>query len=345
MAIPYDPKIHGEVQADPRKQKLVEAAHSEAGMRGDAVELAQSVESAEISSTTDDEVYGKIVETYDPPEGFVFVEPSTYDIPSGYIEYDPDVHGIVVDGSDDDFDVGATRPSNPPVKDTVVAQLGDFVSKGESPDFGKQEDASSEYDVVFGYGKFGLPNKPLSQMSLAAAYEFGRTQIYATKGKIGRNDDLGTSAIGKYQFTRPTIRDIINQNKDLFGADFKTLAPDRSVKFDADFQEKLFLGLLRMEGLEEYKAGKITADEFQNNLASRWQSIPNTSGQYLAGKRNGLSQDEVRNLLSQLVAEKPVVEGAVADVTGMTKPKAGELFIGNDNTLYRISESGQLEEV
>jgi hypothetical protein len=64
------------------------------------------------------------------------------------------------------------------------------------------------YDTVYGNGKYGAPEKPVSSMTMGEAVDYGRnTLIPNTKGKIGAGADQGTSAVGAYQFTQATLSD------------------------------------------------------------------------------------------------------------------------------------------
>jgi hypothetical protein len=64
------------------------------------------------------------------------------------------------------------------------------------------------YDTVYGAGKFGTPDKPVSSMTMGEAVDFGRnTLIPATRGKVGAGPGQGTSAVGAYQFTQSTLSD------------------------------------------------------------------------------------------------------------------------------------------
>lgn len=66
----------------------------------------------------------------------------------------------------------------------------------------------SAYDTVYGSGKYGTPEKPVSSMTIGEAISFGRDKLIpATKGTIGQGADVGTSAVGAYQFTQATLSD------------------------------------------------------------------------------------------------------------------------------------------
>jgi hypothetical protein len=114
-------------------------------------------------------------------------------------------------------------------------------------------------DVVYGFGKFGSPSKPLSTLSIGEVQDFQRnTLIPKTRGKVGAGPDMGTGAVGTYQFTYGTLQEIAP----------KVLGPNwRNTTFTPDVQEQLAKALY-----EERKGG---------NLKDTWAGLPsNRPGQY-----------------------------------------------------------------
>ena len=114
-------------------------------------------------------------------------------------------------------------------------------------------------DVVYGFGEFGLPAKPLSQSTIGEVQDFQRkTLIPNTQGKVGKGPRIGTGAVGTYQFTYGTLQEIAP----------KVLGPNwRNTTFTADVQEQLAKALY-----EERKGG---------NLKDTWAGLPsNRPGQY-----------------------------------------------------------------
>lgn len=129
------------------------------------------------------------------------------------------------------------------------------------------------YDTVYGDtasgNKFGFqPPKPISQMTIGEATDYGKTtMIPATKGKIGRDDDLGTSAVGAYQFVSSTLPGV---GQKVFGAGWRDV-PMTPANQDA-MAKQLF---------EDGKSG---------NLQAVWEGLPNTR----AGAYKDYSWDQMR---------------------------------------------------
>ena len=114
-------------------------------------------------------------------------------------------------------------------------------------------------DVVYGFGEFGLPPKPISQSTIGEVQDFQRnTLIPKTRGKVGAGPREGTGAVGTYQFTYGTLKEYAP----------KVLGPDwRNIPFTADVQEQLAKALY-----EDRKSG---------NLKDTWAGLPsNRPGQY-----------------------------------------------------------------
>jgi hypothetical protein len=113
-------------------------------------------------------------------------------------------------------------------------------------------------DVVYGFGDYGLPDKPLSTMRMGDVQNFQKELINKTRGKVGAGPKKGTGAVGTYQFTYETLQDMAPK---VFGANW------RDKPFTADAQEKLAKALY-----EERKGG---------NLKDTWAGLPsNRPGQY-----------------------------------------------------------------
>ena len=114
-------------------------------------------------------------------------------------------------------------------------------------------------DVVYGFGEFGLPPKPISQSTIGEVQDFQRnTLIPKTRGKVGAGPREGTGAVGTYQFTYGTLKEYAP----------KVLGPNwRDTPFTADVQEQL--------------AKALYEDRKKGNLKDTWAGLPNNRpGQY-----------------------------------------------------------------
>lgn len=113
-------------------------------------------------------------------------------------------------------------------------------------------EAPHGYDTVYGNNQDKL-RKPLTQMSIAEVQE----------AQTEWSKRFGSSAAGRFQFMRNTLRDLI-----------KELSLDKSQLFSADLQDRLGFHLLKRRGYERFVAGKIGVTAFGRSLAQEWASLP-----------------------------------------------------------------------
>ena len=128
--------------------------------------------------------------------------------------------------------------------------------------------AESPYDVVLGHGKFALPEKQLSKMTLKEVIEFQNTLINESRGELkGVSETQGSSAVGKYQIMQKNLKAWIKRGE------FK-----EDDLFNKETQDAMFELLLEYTGYSKWEKNQITDDEFKNNLANIWASLPTTEG-------------------------------------------------------------------
>lgn len=132
-------------------------------------------------------------------------------------------------------------------------ELANVISSGESPKYG--------YDSWYGRGTrrgAPAPPKPPTQMTVREVLDW-----QAKSNPPGP----GTNAVGRYQIVNipnaPTMSEVVQQ---------MGLTGDEM--FDKTTQDKMFLHLLKKRGYEDFKKGKLTWDQFANNLAKEWASLP-----------------------------------------------------------------------
>ena len=76
-----------------------------------------------------------------------------------------------------------------------------------------------------------------------------------------------SSAVGRYQFIRKTLRGLVRQ----FGL-------SGGEKFGPALQDRFAVRLMEGRGLTRFLAGKISAEAFANGLAHEWASLPCIGG-------------------------------------------------------------------
>jgi hypothetical protein len=143
-------------------------------------------------------------------------------------------------------------------------------------------------DVVYGFGEFGSPSKPLSTLSIGEVQDFQRnTLIPKTRGQIGKGPRIGTGAVGTYQITYGTLQDYAPK---VLGSNW------RNATFTADVQEQI--------------AKAIYEDVKGENLKDTWAGLPsNRPGQY-----TNVPWEQVRDQIIQVESAGGPRGGAGAGV-------------------------------
>lgn len=135
------------------------------------------------------------------------------------------------------------------------------------------------------------------------------------------NAKWNSSAIGRYQIVRTTLRDI-KAKLNLAGSEL----------FDEAMQDRMACYLLGVRGIDKYLAGRLKEDTLINNLAQEWASLPTTAGKgHYAGQHTPITVARMRAVLAEVkrrhaegqpetvVVEKetvpPVVEEQVKEKT------------------------------
>lgn len=186
------------------------------------------------------------------------------------------VQEISADGGDIDFVQAAlaargrrTTPSQAPDKPT--ADILDMIGQSEG----------AGYDTLFGYSERKYGAVP-TQMTLR--------EVLDLQDRMA--SDLGSSAAGKYQIMRYTLRDAI-----------KALDLPLDTVFDEETQDRIATDyLLARRGYNEYRSGKLSKGKFLNNLAQEWASIPTASGEsfYVGDKMGNKASGAGRRLAATI---------------------------------------------
>ncbi|QWY83141.1 lysozyme-like protein [Rhizobium phage RHph_X2_24] len=144
-------------------------------------------------------------------------------------------------------------------------------------------DKGDGYNETLAYGKYTGGNVSLVTMTL--------DQVDALQTKMLQHPDnkLNSSACGRYQIVRTTLRQIREQ-LNLAGSEL----------FDADMQDRLGCYLLGVRGIDKYLAGRLKEDTLINNLAKEWASLPTTKGVgYYGGQHAAVGVLAVRERLAE----------------------------------------------
>lgn len=151
----------------------------------------------------------------------------------------------------DDFSSVVEEELDVVQKSSDATPMLDLISAAEGTD------AENSYNITLGYGQFLDGAQPdLTNMTLNEVREV-QSAILSHP-----DNDLDSSAVGRYQITRTTLDDLKRQLK---------LSGDE--KFTPELQDKLAQALLERRGLSKFKSGEISKEEFQRNLSKEWEGF------------------------------------------------------------------------
>ena len=178
-------------------------------------------------------------------------------------------------------------PQNFTAKQKLLEQIA--AGEGTSEEQAQKRGYKSGYDVTLGYGKFDPKdaNKPITEMTLDELDAFQTEMLKNPENK------LNSSAVGKYQIVRTTLRGL----KEKLG-----LKGDE--KFTPELQDKLASELLQQRGMGKFEKGEITQEQFQENLAKEWASIATKDGKSFYGQRVGTTSEEINRTIAGLKTDK-----------------------------------------
>lgn len=206
--------------------------------------------------------------------------------------------------------IKAVNPTSAPssvgagVSDPRVKKLLGIISSAEG--------TSSSYDIQYGYQNLKREQaggKPLTQMTIN---EVRQLMMNTPKNK---------RAMGKYQFVPDTFDEVVGQ-MGLKGDEL----------FDPQMQDRMIIQRLKSKrGLEDYLSGKITKEQFSQNLAYEFASFPSIAhggraayggvGENTSTPRIGLSTilDELE-AIRLMPAEEPATALPGTGAIDPTKP-------------------------
>ena len=180
-------------------------------------------------------------------------------------------------------------PSNDPPSNDLIPNLLNVIGKLESSD---------NYDVTVGMKK----NPNLVNMTINEVIDYSRS--------------LGNSgAAGRYQIIPGTLEGLRNKGY-VKGDDV----------FNPETQDKLAVELIKGRGLNKYLQGKLTADEFADNLSQEWAGLPyNTDKSYWAGVGNNKSLMSRKDFMSTVFGVTGQAQPPKAENTIVESPKRMEI--------------------
>ncbi len=160
----------------------------------------------------------------------------------------------------------------------IYRPLLDLIGRCEGTDRGRG------YDETLAYGLLTGGPVDLCRMSL--------DEIDALQTRMLRHpaNRWNSSAAGRYQIVRTTLRDIRGR-----------LGLAGGLKFDAALQDRLACFLLGRRGIDRYLAGQMNRRQILDALALEWASLPAASGRGAhPGQKVAATLDEMAAVLAEV---------------------------------------------
>lgn len=168
---------------------------------------------------------------------------------------------------------GVGRDTSPSKEiDPGKRQILDFI--------GNKEGGPAQYNALV-YGNNTPKSADLTNMTIDEVLNY-------QSGMRARGH--ASTAVGRYQFLKGTLEDLVRQS-----------GIPTSTKFTPDVQDQLAGLLVDRAGYQEFKDGKIGLEQFQSKLAGTWASLPKADGtsEYagIAGNKVLTSASALQNVL------------------------------------------------
>lgn len=189
----------------------------------------------------------------------------------------------------------------PSAEDPAVQNVLTLISRIEAP---KGFDQVSDFTVV-------APPRPLTRMTV--------DQVLAWQSTNARAGAESTSA-GGYQIIQGTLSGL----KDSMGLKGDEL-------FDEVMQRRMAVTLMEGRGLDDWRAGRLSNEEFANSLAEEWAALPLTTG-----PRAGQSYYKGDGLNNAQVAVGQTPDGSVYGAT--------ETMRSADDVIVAIETEGKTRD-
>lgn len=164
------------------------------------------------------------------------------------------------------------------VGNTPVAPLLDLIGGTEGTDKG------DGYNETLAYGAFTNGDVNLVGMTL------DQVDKLQTDMLSHPNNSMNSSAVGRFQVIRTTLRDVRRE-----------MGLDPDALYDEAMQNKIAMHLLERRGLSRWQAGEMSDAEFMKGLSAEWASLPQANGRgTYKGQRTGTNAAGVLGVLGKV---------------------------------------------
>ena len=196
--------------------------------------------------------------------------------------------------------------------------LKDRIREGES---------GNDYGAMYSRDQEGFErgDEDITKMTINEVDKL-QTDYLNYQTSIGREDDK-SAAMGAYQMLEP------KKVAEMMGLD-----PETTI-FDKETQDMMSEYYLKYSGLEDFEAGKISAEEFNNRLAEQFASIETTDGK---GVYDDDGMNKAKNNLMDILEPAESKFKGLEDGAFIPGEKKGEIVVIKQGTdIKSIPGSGK----
>lgn len=175
------------------------------------------------------------------------------------------------------------------------------IARGSLLDYIGKKESNGNYNILVG----GKTEPGLTNLTVAQVLDY-------QKGMKARGHE--STAVGKYQIIRGTLEGLV-----------KAGYASMDDLFSPKTQDRLAMGLLKIRGMDSFLSGKITKEQFADNLSKEWASLPyKTGASYYAGVGSNKSSGSREEFVSIIHPNNIGVPGvATAAATPEASPSGG----------------------
>jgi muramidase (phage lysozyme) len=221
----------------------------------------------------------RLVDVTDTEKGKLSNEEALFEMGKQIREDTIKTEGLMSKRTDDSADGVQPTDGKDPTQD-LLDRIA--IGEGAKPELLKAQEkhgiGTTQYDMVYGFGDYAVPSKPVSEMTMKELYDYQTALINATKGKVP-GTDKGTSASGKYQVTRKSLFGSGTAEKPMKNSWADKLNLKADTVYTPELQEKIAMLALKEAGYNAFIRGNKTEKAFHDRIADIWASVAKASGQ------------------------------------------------------------------
>lgn len=161
-----------------------------------------------------------------------------------------------------------------------------------------------DYNIMVG----GKSNPNLSNMTIAEV-------LSMQQGMRGSGHE--STAVGKYQIIRGTLEGLVKNGH-----------AKMTDKFDSATQDKLAMGLMKGRGYDKFASGKMSKEQFADNLAKEWASLPMANGR---GAYDSVGSNKA------LVSRTAFLDALSGESGGLVSPSSPSVLTASNEVATPVS--------